>query len=167
MIQVNQAIKNSKFRANTCELVHSRAFLHPPLSRFNFRLSMRLFAAWIEFSRPGVSVARGRWARDRWLRLAVCLGHPYGSTRASHPGSLAPDCSKVSTCCRSNLRTSPKPVRGRRGRVRSCSPCQRSASEKIRHVRASPQQKFPRRALNLRNVIHVLDELFSHASKMP
>jgi hypothetical protein len=88
-------------------------------------------------------------------------GHPYGSTRASHPGSLAPDCSKVSTCCRFNLRNSPKPARGRRGLVGLARLANDPPRKKILHVRVLPQQKFPRRALNLRNVVHVSTS-FSH-----
>jgi hypothetical protein len=39
--------------------------------------------------------------------------------------------------------------------------------EKKLRVRASAQKKFPRRALNLRNVVHFSQRAFSLASKMP
>jgi hypothetical protein len=44
---------------------------------------------------------------------------------------------------------------------------EKSVLEKTLRVPASSQKKFPRRALNLRNVVHVLNELSHVRSKMP
>jgi hypothetical protein len=56
---------------------------------------------------------------------------------------------------------------GGEGTARDCSVLRalptirlgKSVSEKILHVRVDPEKKFPRRALNLRNVVHVRNEL--------
>jgi hypothetical protein len=56
-------------------------------------------------------------------------------------------------------------------RLRNDTSCKirlgKSVLEKTLRVRVSSQNKFPRRVLNIRNVVHVRNALFSRASKMP
>jgi hypothetical protein len=80
----------------------------------------------------------------------------------------------VSVCGRFNLAQLAEGESGE-GTSRVCSVLrafvkirlEKSVLEKTLRVRASSQKKFPRRALNLRNVVHVRSELSHVRSKMP
>jgi hypothetical protein len=81
---------------------------------------------------------------------------------------------KISVCCRFNLAQLAEDESGE-GMSRACSLLRafatirlgKSILEKTLRVRLSSQKKFPRRVLNIRNVVHVRHALFSRASKMP
>lgn len=81
---------------------------------------------------------------------------------------------QVSVCGRFNLAQLAEGESGE-GTSRVCSVLrafvkirlEKSVLEKTLRVRAFSQKKFPRRALNLRNVVHVRSELSHVRSKMP
>lgn len=108
-------------------------------------------------------------AGDRWLRP---LAAPRPSSR-QHSSvsalSLPPDWSQVSAaCCCFNLAQLAEGGGGEGcSGLRAFSTIrhkksvlEKSVSEKTLRVRVSSQKKFPRRVLNLRNVVHVRNELF-------